>query len=320
VFVRLILSPTSPREILHAGPEEAVFTKHLLFPPDGDVFISVANHESLRGHQPFTSRLVSKILPAQSVTPSHGTCAIVGNSGILKKGGYGQSINAHDVVMRINQAPVIGYEEVVGSRTTYRMLNNKWTTVYFEDNVPNTDVPGGTSQLARYLLKQEPANLLFIVSRASTQQFETLATTVQRRRKDIKTPMLLSSRLVSAARNMLVEFRSSAGGDHDGNPKYSEEELTPSTGLLGVYFLLQSCKHVSVYGFSLDDSRRTNDMKAEGLRYHYFKKYADSERLLAHPHHNFKLEGDILHKLDELGVISLCTPGGLHETDGACRL
>ena len=113
--------------------------------------------------------------------------------------------------MRINQAPSNGYEDIVGSQTTYRMLNNKWTTVYYEDNVANTNVPGGTSQLARYLLKQEPANVTFIVSRASTQQFETLATTVQRRRKDIKPPMLLSSRLVSGARNMLVAFRASAG-------------------------------------------------------------------------------------------------------------
>lgn len=113
--------------------------------------------------------------------------------------------------MRINQAPSNGYEDVVGSQTTYRMLNNKWTTVYYEDNVANTNVPGGTSQLARYLLKQEPSNVTFIVSRASTQQFETLATTVQRRRKDMKTPMLLSSRLVSGARNMLVAFRASAG-------------------------------------------------------------------------------------------------------------
>ena len=113
--------------------------------------------------------------------------------------------------MRINQAPSNGYEDIVGSHTTYRMLNNKWTTVYYEDNVANTNVPGGTSQLARYLLKQEPANVTFIVSRASTQQFENLATTVQRRRKDIKTPMLLSSRLVSNARNMLVAFRASTG-------------------------------------------------------------------------------------------------------------
>lgn len=29
------------------------------------------------------------------------------------------------------------------------------------------------------------------------------------------------------------------GRDQDGNPKYAEEEVTPSTGLLGVYLLLQ---------------------------------------------------------------------------------
>jgi hypothetical protein len=39
---------------------------------------------------------------------------MVGNSGILKKGGFGRSIDAHDVVMRINQAPVAGYEKMVG--------------------------------------------------------------------------------------------------------------------------------------------------------------------------------------------------------------
>jgi hypothetical protein len=127
------------------------------------------------------------------------------------RGGYGKPIDANDVVMRINQAPTKGYEDIVGSQTGYRMLNNKWTTVYYEDNVPNTNVPGGTSQLARYLLNQEPANVSFIVSRASTQQFETLATTIQRRRKDIQTPKLLSSRLISSARGMLVAFRFSAG-------------------------------------------------------------------------------------------------------------
>ena len=47
--------------------------------------------------------------------------------------------------MRVNQAPVKGYEKYVGSKITYRMLNNKWTTVYYEDGVSNTDVPGGTS-------------------------------------------------------------------------------------------------------------------------------------------------------------------------------
>ena len=46
--------------------------------------------------------------------------------------------------MRVNQAPGEKCEKYVGSKITYRMLNNKWTTVYYEDGVSNTDVPGGT--------------------------------------------------------------------------------------------------------------------------------------------------------------------------------
>jgi len=283
--------------------EEKPYLRDFVFDED-DLFISQENHKRIREKDAFSSQnVVNRVLPEQSPRIKHKSCALVGNSGILKRTQFGQSIDKHEAVMRVNQAPVKGYEKYVGSKVTYRMLNNKWTTVYYEDGVSNTDVPGGTSNLARYLLAQEPSNVTFIVSRATTKQFETFSQTVAKRRSEMKKPLLLSSRVVSGARTALIGFR-----DFEKNrAKYSEEELTPSSGLLGVYLLLNLCKRVSVYGFSLDDSRKTNDMKAEGLRYHYFKKYADSERLLAHPHHNFKMEGDILKALVDANVVTLCT-------------
>ena len=283
--------------------EEKPYLRDFVFDED-DLFISQENHKRIREKDAFASQnVVNRVLPEQSPKIIHKSCALVGNSGILKRTQFGKSIDKHEAVMRVNQAPVKGYEKYVGSKVTYRMLNNKWTTVYYEDGVSNTDVPGGTSNLARYLLAQEPSNVTFIVSRATTKQFETFSQTVAKRRSEMKKPLLLSSRVVSGARTALIGFR-----DFEKNrAKYSGEELTPSSGLLGVYLLLNLCKRVSVYGFSLDDSRKTNDMKAEGLRYHYFKKYADSERLLAHPHHNFKMEGDILRALVEANVVTLCT-------------
>jgi hypothetical protein len=53
-----------------------------------------------------------------------GSCALVGNSGSLLRRKYGSTIDKHDQVFRINQAPVVGHERAVGSRTTHRVLNN----------------------------------------------------------------------------------------------------------------------------------------------------------------------------------------------------
>ncbi|KAK3264206.1 hypothetical protein CYMTET_27040 [Cymbomonas tetramitiformis] len=39
------------------------------------------------------------------------------------------------------------------------------------------------------------------------------------------------------------------------------------------------------------------------------QKYVDSEELRAHPHHSFKLEGDLMIQMDALGVIQLCDGG-----------
>eukprot|EP00899_Mesostigma_viride_P024682 jgi/Mesvir1/5399/Mv15472-RA.1 len=48
------------------------------------------------------------------------SCALVGSSDILLSCDVGQQIDAHDVVIRLNDAPTVGYERNVGSRTTLR--------------------------------------------------------------------------------------------------------------------------------------------------------------------------------------------------------
>ncbi|XP_025119363.3 CMP-N-acetylneuraminate-beta-galactosamide-alpha-2,3-sialyltransferase 1 [Bubalus bubalis] len=53
------------------------------------------------------------------------TCAVVGNSKFLLGSGLGLKIDQHDVVLRMNQASVQGFEADVGERTTVRVTYPK---------------------------------------------------------------------------------------------------------------------------------------------------------------------------------------------------
>jgi len=52
-------------------------------------------------------------------------CAVVGNSGILGLYKLGEHIDQHDMVIRFNLAPTEGYGEIVGRKTTFRLVNSQ---------------------------------------------------------------------------------------------------------------------------------------------------------------------------------------------------
>ncbi|BES97638.1 Glycosyltransferase family 29 (sialyltransferase) [Nesidiocoris tenuis] len=55
----------------------------------------------------------------------YNTCAIVSNAGALNGSNLGRIIDSHDLVLRFNHAPTIGYEKDVGKKTTIRILNSQ---------------------------------------------------------------------------------------------------------------------------------------------------------------------------------------------------
>ncbi|XP_033626593.1 alpha-N-acetylgalactosaminide alpha-2,6-sialyltransferase 6-like isoform X1 [Asterias rubens] len=59
----------------------------------------------------------------QPVTLRCSSCALVSSSGYLLDKGAGQAIEGHPCVIRMNSAPVKGYEKDVGNRTTVRVMN-----------------------------------------------------------------------------------------------------------------------------------------------------------------------------------------------------
>lgn len=52
-----------------------------------------------------------------------------------------QTIDMHDVVVRLNQAPTDRYSPWVGSKTTFRMLNRLWTAHYANGRFERMNLP-----------------------------------------------------------------------------------------------------------------------------------------------------------------------------------
>ncbi|XP_007893946.1 type 2 lactosamine alpha-2,3-sialyltransferase isoform X2 [Callorhinchus milii] len=48
-------------------------------------------------------------------------CIVVGNGAVLQNKSLGKQIDSYDVVIRLNSGPVIGYENDVGNKTTFRL-------------------------------------------------------------------------------------------------------------------------------------------------------------------------------------------------------
>ena len=69
----------------------------------------------------YTMANLTFIAPTLSLSTS---IAIVGSSGNLRNKKFGSVINQYDDVVRFNRAPVKGYEEMVGAKTTLRGANN----------------------------------------------------------------------------------------------------------------------------------------------------------------------------------------------------
>ncbi|MED6255437.1 hypothetical protein ATANTOWER_009815, partial [Ataeniobius toweri] len=67
-------------------------------------------------------------MPQPGVPPSLSTkgrcrrCVVVGNGGVLHGSHLGSHIDQYDVIIRLNNAPVSGFERDAGSRTTIRLM------------------------------------------------------------------------------------------------------------------------------------------------------------------------------------------------------
>lgn len=61
-------------------------------------------------------------------------CALIGNSGLIKKKKYGSYIDTFENIIRLNVGPTKNYEKFVGTKTTHRIISQQ---VYQHENIEN---------------------------------------------------------------------------------------------------------------------------------------------------------------------------------------
>mmetsp|Transcript_11792 Transcript_11792/g.15965 ORF Transcript_11792/g.15965 Transcript_11792/m.15965 type:complete len:450 (+) Transcript_11792:122-1471(+) len=199
------------------------------------------------------------------------SCALVGNSGTLLGSKHGPSIDGHDAVMRINYAPIKGFEADVGSKTTFDFSNR---------------------ENARRILKngnvgwRDSTILFFEVSSPTNrrQMFVPLVKKFPQKRIHFIHPSFIN-RAMGLWFDMKKELE---------ERRHTSFHDKPMSGFMAVLFMMQECRQLDLYGFEAYTKKRADSP------YHYFDKVEGVTTV-----HSFDMAIDIYRMLGEVYPLSI---------------
>jgi len=167
-----------------------------------------------------------------------GKCAVVSSSGVLGAYEHGPAIDSADTVIRFNDAPVAGYEKLVGHKEGVRIVNMHFPRLVLDENKPVrpdiTYINMLTGDLPAFmdLVQRRPGIDMYM---ADSDLWKSVA---------------------KALREVFDESWFSIG--MDGFRDY------PSTGAMGMLAALSMCDEVRAYGMAA--TNRDNWL----YPYHYY--------------------------------------------------
>uniref|UniRef100_A0A4W6ECV2 Lactosylceramide alpha-2,3-sialyltransferase n=1 Tax=Lates calcarifer TaxID=8187 RepID=A0A4W6ECV2_LATCA len=216
------------------------------------------------------------------------TCIIVGNGGILANKSLGQRIDQFDVVVRLNEAPVKGFEKDVGSKTTMRIT-------YPEGAIQKIERYEAQSLFVLSAFKALDFNwlrhMVFNQRLVSTDGFwKSVARRVPREPSDMR---ILNPYFIQEASFKLIGLPYNNGQMGRGN--------IPTLGTVAITMALHNCDEVAVAGFGYN-------MSTPHAPLHYYEKIRMSA-IKESWTHNISKEKEFLVKLVKAGVIQDWTNG-----------
>lgn len=212
-------------------------------------------------------------------------CAVVGNGYRLRNSSMGEVINKYDVVIRLNNAPVHGYERDVGNKTTMRLFYPE--SAHFNPQTEN-----------------EP-NTLFVLVPFKTMDFQWMETILHDRKRVRlgfwKQPPLIWDAKPEHVRILNPYFMEITAVKLLHIPmKYLRKfRKKPTTGLVAITLALHFCDLVHIAGFGYPNPAHKNQTV------HYYEEI--TVKAMAMSGHNVTHEAITIKKMLELGLIKNLT-------------
>jgi len=212
-------------------------------------------------------------MPPVDLTVSYSSCAVVGNGGINLASQFGAAIDNHDAVFRFNDGPTSGFEQSVGTKTTYRLINNNWARAFQKRH------PKGTTEDA-----------LVLFGHGSTRSCANL-----HKKWPEEHVYFMAPEFAGNARGMYKKAYTLM--NEMGFIEISGRN-SPPTGIEGVFFARALCEKVHVYGFNVADNLDPT------TPYHYHDKVEGEIGA-----HSFNFQAIFLKMLSSAGHFTMCVPG-----------
>ncbi|XP_075567488.1 CMP-N-acetylneuraminate-beta-1,4-galactoside alpha-2,3-sialyltransferase isoform X3 [Pelecanus crispus] len=215
-------------------------------------------------------------------------CIIVGNGGVLANKSLGLKIDDYDVVVRLNSAPVKGFEKDVGGKTTLRITYPEGAIQKMEQYEKDSlFVLAGFKwqdfKWLKYIVYKEKVS-------ASDGFWKSVATRVPREPREIR---ILNPYFIQEAAFSFIGLPFNNGLMGRGN--------IPTLGSVAITMALHNCDEVAVAGFGYD-------MSSPNAPLHYYENIKMSA-IKESWTHNIQREKEFLRKLVKARVITDLTSG-----------
>ncbi|XP_032884700.1 CMP-N-acetylneuraminate-beta-1,4-galactoside alpha-2,3-sialyltransferase isoform X1 [Amblyraja radiata] len=215
-------------------------------------------------------------------------CIIMGNGGIVANKSLGPRIDEYDVVIRLNEAPVKGFEKDVGTKTTIRITYPEGAiqkpTRYEKDSLfAFTGFKPQDFKWLKYIVYKEKVS-------PSDGFWKSVATVVPKEPKEIR---ILNPYFIREAAFTFIGLPVNNGMMGRGN--------IPTLGTVAITMALHNCDEVAVAGFGYD-------MNAPNAPLHYYENVKMSA-IKESWTHNIGKEKEFLRKLVKGQVITDLTAG-----------